>query len=188
MARTSPFGACRRDERPANYRRNTHAPHPLPGRQYGSHRNVRWGRDPHAVYGRLASGELVAKPTPPSAGKTALQRGPVRKVGSVMRFSRKLSITAGVVASTVAAGVAFAYWTTSGSGDGQATAAASNGVVVLHGSFDAGIYPGGEKSVSFTADNAGATDLRVGTIHLASVSTNQPSCVVADFSMDDVTS
>ena len=105
-----------------------------------------------------------------------------------MRFSRKLSITAGVVASTVAAGVAFAYWTTSGSGDGQATAAASNGVVVLHGSFDAGIYPGGEKSVSFTADNSNATDLRVGTVHLASVTTDKPGCVVTDFSMDDVTS
>jgi hypothetical protein len=33
----------------------------------------------------------------------------------------------------------------------------------LHASLSAGMVPGGSKSVTFTADNAGLTDLRVGT-------------------------
>jgi hypothetical protein len=107
-----------------------------------------------------------------------------------MRKSRKLAVLAGVVGAMLIAGVAFAYWTTTGSGTGNATNASSNGTVTLHASFADGIYPGGSESVSFTADNAGATNLYVGTIHLASVSVDagHSSCNVADFTMSDVTS
>ena len=103
---------------------------------------------------------------------------------------KKLGAFVAGAALVAGAGSAFAYWTTTGAGNGSATAATSNGTVVLHASYLGGIYPGGTASVTFTADNAGATNLYVGTIHLASVAVDVPhsTCVVADFTMPDVVS
>src|SRR5206468_2429784 len=86
-------------------------------------------------------------------------------------------------------GVAVAYWATTGSGEGQATAAVGNGTLTLHASFASGaLYPGGSVPVTFTADNATATDLRVQSIHLVSVENTPSTCKAADFSMVDVAS
>jgi hypothetical protein len=108
-----------------------------------------------------------------------------------MRFSRKklTAFAAGVMTLGLSAG-AYAYWTTTGAGDASTTVASTNGTVTLHASIADGIYPGGSKSVSFTADNPGATDLRVGTISLASVSVDaaHSACNTNDFSMADVAS
>ena len=95
-----------------------------------------------------------------------------------------------VVAVAVAAVGGYAYWTTTGAGTGTASVASSNGTVVLHGTAPTNLYPGGSSSVTFTADNAGASNLFVATIHLASVSTDSghSSCVTSDFTMPDVTS
>lgn len=109
-----------------------------------------------------------------------------------MGFISRKKVAAAAAVATVAMGgvVAYAFWTTTGAGSGSANAASSNGTVTLYASFAPGIYPGGTESVSFTADNGGATDLEVRTIHLASVSVDSghSSCVVGDFSMADVTS
>ena len=101
-----------------------------------------------------------------------------------------LAVATGIIGTT---GVAYAYWTTTGSGEGSATAAASNGTLVLHADVADGIYPGGSVSVTFTADNDSATRLFAGTIHLESVEAEEASgvtgeCDVADFSMVDVES
>src|SRR5262249_44806726 len=103
-------------------------------------------------------GERVAKPTP-----VFITRSRERS----MRFNRKLwpASAAGPVALGSPAG-AYAYWTTSGSGDATAGVASTNGTVTLHATIADGIVPGGAKPVTFTADNPGATDLRVGTISL----------------------
>jgi hypothetical protein len=109
---------------------------------------------------------------------------------------RKISKTAklavaGVSVGTLAlSGVAYAYWTTTGSGTGSATNAGSNGTVTLHASWAAdALFPGGSQTVSFTADNAGASNLYVTTIKLDSVTvdSDHSSCAVADFTMPDVT-
>jgi hypothetical protein len=114
-----------------------------------------------------------------------------------VRLSKKLAaLTITAVAAVGIAGGAFAYWSTTGSGTGTVTAATSNGRVTLHGSIDVSghaPYPGGSNDVTFTADNASATDLRVGTISLldvggVTVDTAHSSCVVSDFSMDPVDS
>jgi hypothetical protein len=83
------------------------------------------------------------------------------------RFTKKQYLVAGVAAAIIAgtAGSAIAYWTTTGSGTGSGTTAASNGNVVLHASFtSATLTPGGNTPVSFTADNAGSSNLHVGTV------------------------
>jgi len=107
------------------------------------------------------------------------------------RFSKKTWVVIGIVLAIAMSAIgAFAYWTTTGAGTGSASVASSNGTVTLHGSAGTPLYPGGSSSVSFTADNAGASNLFVGTIHLASVSADagHASCNTADFTMADVTS
>jgi len=100
-------------------------------------------------------------------------------------------IGAGAIA-VAGSGIAFAYWTTSDSGSSSPVAnGSSNGTVTLAATFGSGITPGGSKTVSFTATNAGTTDLRVGTVSLSSVSIqkatgNTDPCVVTDFTMPSV--
>ena len=107
------------------------------------------------------------------------------------RFSKRTWVVVAIVLAIALSAIgAFAYWTTTGSGNGSASVAASNGTVTLHGTAPTNLYPGGSSSVTFTADNAGASDLYVGTIHLQGVSADggHASCVTSDFSMGDVTS
>jgi hypothetical protein len=103
-----------------------------------------------------------------------------------MRFSKKLAAVAIVAASAVTATAAFAYWTTTGSGTGSGSAAAGNGTIVLHASIPAGIAPGTSVTVGYSADNASATDLAVGTVS-AVVSTSSVDCLPAWFSIAPVT-
>jgi hypothetical protein len=104
----------------------------------------------------------------------------------VMR-KKRLSVL-GVVAILAVAGVAVAYWTTSGSGSGSGTVASSNGSLVLHGSIAPGLTPGGSESVSYTADNSNTSSLQVGTVH-AVVSIDEAhataGCKASDFSVAD---
>jgi hypothetical protein len=85
-----------------------------------------------------------------------------------------------------ASGVAFAYWTTSGSGPGSGSVAASNGTLGLIGTSSPALTPGGSTTVTVKATNAGSTNLAVATIHLDSVTGT--GCVGADFSMPDIAS
>ena len=100
----------------------------------------------------------------------------------------KTIIAGAAIAGLASTGVAYAYWTTTGSGDGSATSASANGTIDLYASFADGLTPGASEDVTFTADNLGTSSLYVGDITLASVSTDKPSCDVADFTMPDVTS
>jgi hypothetical protein len=88
------------------------------------------------------------------------------------------------IAILAVAGVAVAYWTTTGSGEGSGKVAASNGTLVLHGSITNELTPGGSSPVTFTADNKGTSSLQVGTVH-AVVSTNKVGCEAKDFTIAD---
>ena len=107
----------------------------------------------------------------------------------LIKSKKGIALLATLAVAVVAAVGAYAYWTTTGAGTGAQANASSNGTIVLHASWaDAALYPGGSQSVSFTADNAGASNLYVATIHTASITTSDPGCLPADFSMPDVTS
>jgi hypothetical protein len=106
------------------------------------------------------------------------------------KMSKKNKIVAvcGAAALTaVGGGVAFAYWTTTGTGTGSGSNAAANGTVVLSATFPDGLTPGGNVPVTYTAANAGSSSLQVRTIH-AVVSTSNPACLPADFTIPDVVS
>ncbi len=107
------------------------------------------------------------------------------------RFSKRTWVVIGIVLAIGLSAIgAFAYWTTTGSGSGNADLATANGTVTLHASAPTQLFPGGSSNVTFTADNPGASNLYVGTIHLASVSVDagHSTCDTDDFSMADVVS
>jgi hypothetical protein len=66
------------------------------------------------------------------------------------------------------AGVAVAYFTTSGSGTGTASVGTSS-ALTIHGTTAGALYPGSSTTVSFTADNPSPGKQEIGTIHLLSV-------------------
>jgi hypothetical protein len=83
-------------------------------------------------------------------------------------FTRKRVLgTLGVIGVTLA-GVAYAYFSASGSGTGSATVGTSS-ALTLHGTSGSTLYPGVTSTVSFTVDNPSPGKQQVGTIHLVSV-------------------
>jgi hypothetical protein len=100
---------------------------------------------------------------------------------------RRVLIPVGIVSLLILAAAAVAYFTSSGSGTATATVGSSSSVT-LHGTSASTLYPGTASVVSFTVDNPSPGTQRVGTIHLASVTTDlaHSSCAVADFTMPDV--
>jgi len=93
-------------------------------------------------------------------------------------------VAAGIIAST---GVAYAYFTTDGSGTGSATAGHAS-TLTIHGTAEDSLYPGTSTTVDFTVDNPSPGHQQLGTIHLDSVTTDaaHSACVMTDFTMSDV--
>ena len=89
---------------------------------------------------------------------------------------RRVVVSAVVLTLAIASSVAYAYWTSTGAGSGTANAATPVGTLTLHAAGFTGIYPGGSKTVTFTADNAMGTDGYVATIVFGSVTSSVPAC------------
>jgi len=84
-----------------------------------------------------------------------------------MFTKRRALVGAGVLGAVVAGALAFAFWTTSGSGSGTATAGTDAGVTVS-GDPANGIYPGGSVPVTSTVTNSSATQSQhVQNLHVA---------------------
>jgi hypothetical protein len=81
---------------------------------------------------------------------------------------RRALIALGCICALAVAGVALAYFTSSGSGTGNATVGSSS-PVTLHATVSSNLYPGTSSPVSFTVDNPSAGSQRVGTITLSSI-------------------
>lgn len=105
-----------------------------------------------------------------------------------IRKHRKLVAVAGVIAALALVGGALAYWTAGGTGTGTGTVGTS-GTVTVTGTVAAGLAPGLNREVTFSAANAGASAVRVTTVHLVSVAADAEhvTCAGADFTMADVT-
>ena len=106
---------------------------------------------------------------------------------------RRVVVSAIVVMLAIASGVAYAYWTSTGSGSGTANALTPSGTLTLHATGFLNISPGGNKTVTFTADNATGSDGYVTTIVFGSV-TSTGACQTmltanpGQFTMANVTS
>ena len=78
------------------------------------------------------------------------------------RLIRQFFIEAMVIA--VAGGVAFAYWTSGGTGSGNGHTATAAGVTVKQTSSAAGLYPGGSVALSGNFDNSSSSKVYVAAV------------------------
>lgn len=82
----------------------------------------------------------------------------------------------------------YAYWSITGSGSATtAVGTASNGTVTLTASIPNGIYPGGTRTVSYSASNTSSTDAHIGTVSVTGITVDagHSTCVTGDFSVAD---
>lgn len=110
-------------------------------------------------------------------------------------LTRKRALGAFATLAVLAvAGVAFAYFTTTGEGNGEATVGTDT-ALTIHGTISESLYPGTKAKVKFTVDNTGKGTEYVGTIKLKEVKAfkdaahkePEASCVGTWFTMPDVT-
>jgi hypothetical protein len=87
---------------------------------------------------------------------------------------RRFAAALGIVAALAIAGFALAYFTSSGSGTGTASVGTDT-PFVIHGSTSGTLYPGQSEAVTFTVDNNGGGNQKVGTVTLSTVA----ACSVA---------
>ncbi len=93
-----------------------------------------------------------------------------------MRKTQKTAVVGSSVVALMAAGVAFAAWTTTGAGDGNATADYTNTDLVVTVSNINGLYPTGNFDVPFTVRNNNAYDVTLTKVTLENVTTSAPGC------------
>jgi hypothetical protein len=107
------------------------------------------------------------------------------------RNAKKRWLLLGVV--TVIAGMAafgaYAYWTASGTGAGQATVGSDSGVTINITNTGAALYPGGSATVTFQVqNNSSSSAVMVGRVVQDGSVTGLPAgCSAADFSFAAVT-
>ena len=96
-----------------------------------------------------------------------------------------VAVAGGMIATT---GIAYAYWTTEGSGSGAADVAEeSNNDLVLTADFADGLVPGDTVDVDITAENIDEqTSQKVGTV-AATVATDNVNCLPAWFVVGTIT-
>jgi hypothetical protein len=104
------------------------------------------------------------------------------------KFNRKTVLTAGAVL-LIAAGGAYAYWTTTGSGTGSAANGTTVPITINQTSVITGLYPGGPAvalSGNFNNTNPGAVRVATVTAALVSVtgSSGTPACTIADYQLN----
>jgi hypothetical protein len=108
--------------------------------------------------------------------------------------SRKAVLLSTCIAVGLAlAGIAVAYFTSTGSGTGTAAVGASSNVT-LHGALAGALYPGASTTVSLTLDNPSPGSELVGAVHLEGITPDagHSGCSTAitggnpDFTMPDV--
>lgn len=105
-------------------------------------------------------------------------------------IKKRTALVLAAVAVLAVAGLAVAYWTTTGSGEGSGAVKSSNGTLTLHGTIGKELTPGGSSPVAFTADNENSSSEQVGSVH-AVVSIDdahaKAGCKASDFSIADTT-
>jgi len=91
-------------------------------------------------------------------------------------------MAAGAAAILLGGGVAFAFWTSSGTGSGTAAAGTTDSVDITQVGTITGLYPGGPGAdISIEIANPNDSDVSIGDVTAAVVSTSDPGCTDVDF-------
>jgi hypothetical protein len=102
--------------------------------------------------------------------------------------TKKRALIGLCVVALASTGVAYAYWTASGTGSGTASTGTDSGVTISGVTFDNSLYPGGSTTVHFTIKNNSTT----APVKVDKVKQNGPvsglasGCLAADFSFANV--
>lgn len=102
--------------------------------------------------------------------------------------TKKIVVASGTVAALTVGGVAFAYWTTTGSGTGSATTRGGNDTAlsVTQVSQLSAMYPGDSaQGVNFTVKNEGSEYYKAQTVK-GWISTDKVGCTAADYKFNGV--
>lgn len=103
-----------------------------------------------------------------------------------MRKTQKTAIVGGTVAVLFAGGVAFAAWTSTGTGTGEVTAGSENGLTV-HVTSATNLKPTETVSLDITVDNGNTYAVNLDSLNYDAASSSVsdgdgPGCSVADLS------
>jgi hypothetical protein len=104
-----------------------------------------------------------------------------------MRKIQKTAIVGGTVATLLAGGVAFAAWTSTGSGAGTVTAGSETGISVTAGSAS-DLFPGQAKTITVTVTNDNDYDVKLDSLAYNSAApgsfTSETGCDVSNVDVD----
>ena len=103
---------------------------------------------------------------------------------------KRILVTVSTIAVLAFAGIAVAYFTSTGTGSGTASVGTDAGVTIDPVTISDTLYPGGSSSVEFTVNNTSTdTAAKVGKVVVDSPAiTGLPvGCEAADFTFADVT-
>jgi len=101
-----------------------------------------------------------------------------------MLLKRKLFIVPLLCGALFTAGMAFAQWTSSGSGSGTAKSTTSVDSVIATGTSVADLYPGATKSVTVTVSNPNDYPIVVNSISAGSSALVNLTCVAGTVTSD----
>jgi hypothetical protein len=110
-------------------------------------------------------------------------------VGRSTRQTRRWLVSASVGTGALAvAGIGFAYWSLTGSGQGSATVADGAGQFEITAEVTGELHPGSTNPVTYTVNNPSDFDAHIGTISLApdGFDTGDEACLAEWFELDPV--
>jgi hypothetical protein len=100
------------------------------------------------------------------------------------KFTRRTSALSGGIALLTVTGVAFAAWTSSGSGSGTAQSTTSANSNITAATFAADLYPGATKSITVTMTNPNDYPVVVTSISAGSSLLLNTTCAAASVTSD----
>lgn len=93
-------------------------------------------------------------------------------------------MAAGAAALLLGGGVAFAFWTSSGTGEGTAAAGTTDSVDIEQVAAIAGLYPGGPgQPISIEIANPNDSDVSIGDVTATVSGTDKVGCTADDFAI-----
>jgi hypothetical protein len=101
-----------------------------------------------------------------------------------MRHYKKLLVVPLLCGAAIATGVAFAAWTSTGTGTGQARSTTSVDSVIAPGTNVADLYPGSTSSVTVTVSNPNGYPIVVNSISAGSSNLVNATCAIGSVTSD----
>ena len=104
------------------------------------------------------------------------------------KFTKKRLLLVTSVTALALAGIALAFFSSTGSGTGSAGVGSAGTALTLHGSITGSLSPGDSKSVSLTADNSNSAAVKLHNV-TGTVTVDTPhataGCAASNFTFDN---